>query len=191
MMISVLCPICNANSDDTDGFIAHFWASHLFTEGGADHFILWKSILTGNSAKDQHAKIASLSPWNGFDKSVTFKSRIDTIQCSSCLLLFSGLHSNSWSATSESQRAALSAVSAHHPSLLRPEAEVEADLRPHRMQILRLYPEFVSHPVFADFDEPQDGIASSSHEPSQSDSTGFMEGFENHGQAMTDFNAPF
>jgi len=58
------------------------------------------------------------------------------------------------------------------------------------MQILRLYPEFVSHPVFADFDQLQDGIASSSQEPSQFDGT-FMESVENHGQTMPYFNTPF
>jgi hypothetical protein len=78
------------------------------------------------------------------------------------------------------QQAAIDAASAHHLSLLRPEAEVVAELYPYRMQILRLYSEFVSHPVFADFDQPQVGIASSSQEPSQFDSVGFMEGVQSH-----------
>jgi hypothetical protein len=74
--------------------------------------------------------------------------------------------------------------------MLRPEAEVVAELYPHRMQILRLYPEFVSHPVFADFDQPQAGIAPSSYKPSQFNGTSIMEGVENRGQAI-DYNAPF
>ena len=41
----------------------------------------------------------------------------------------------------------------HHLSFLRPEAEVISELYPRRMAILRLWPEFVTHPVFADFDQ--------------------------------------
>jgi hypothetical protein len=153
MIITVSCPICNGTSDDIDGFIAHIWASHLFTEGGADHFISWKSILTENAAKWRHAEIASVSPWNVLDESVMFRSRADTVQCSSCLFSFSGWGERWWSAPSESQQTARNAVTTHHLSLLRPEVEVVAELYPHRMWILRLYPEFVSHPVFADFDQ--------------------------------------
>jgi hypothetical protein len=82
-------------------------------------------------------------------------------------------------------------ASAHHLSLLRSETEVVAELYPYRMQILRLYPEFVSHPVFADFDQPQAGIASSSQLPRRFDGTGSIEVVETHGQATTNFNLSF
>ena len=44
-------------------------------------------------------------------------------------------------------------VATHHLSLLRSEAEVIHELRPYRMQILWLYPEFVTHPIFADLEQ--------------------------------------
>jgi hypothetical protein len=46
---------------------------------------------------------------------------------------------------------------------LRPEVEVVAELHPFRMTILRLWPDFVNHPVFADFDQlPQQSTSASS-----------------------------
>ena len=35
---------------------------------------------------------------------------------------------------------------------MRPTEQIIEDLYPFRMQILRLYPDFVTHPIFADFD---------------------------------------
>jgi hypothetical protein len=193
MNITVRCPVCNTTSDDVDGFVAHFWDCHLFLagSGGADHFESWKSRLVEVTTKwDQHGRINGLPPWAHLGRSLDFKARIDRFQCSSCLLSFDGFWRFRFGRT-ESQQAALKAISAHHLSLLRPEAEVIAELYPHRMQILRLYPEFVSHPVFADFDGPQDGSAPSSQEPSHFDGTGFIEGVENHGQPMADSNKLF
>jgi len=80
---------------------------------------------------------------------------------------------------------------AHHLDLLSPEAEAVAELYPYRMEMLRLYPEFVSHPVFADFDQPGHGIASSSQETSQSDGSSSLADVESHGQVMTDFTTSF
>jgi len=192
--ITVQCPVCNTTSDDVDGFIAHFWDCHLFLagSGGADHFESWKSRLVEVTTKwDQHGRINGLPPWAHLDDFIVgFRDRMDNFQCSSCLLSFDGWGGNSFTQP-ESLRAARNAISAHHLSLLRPEAEVVAELKPHRMQILRLYPEFVSHPVFADSDEPQDGIALSSQEPSHFDGTGCMGGVENHRQAMAGSNTLF
>jgi hypothetical protein len=159
MIITVSCPICDATSDDIGGFIAHLWTSHLFLAGsdGVDHFAAWKSTLTENTLSPEHAKIASLLPWTAFEGHLRFGCRQKMFRCSSCLLhCLRGDEGRR--DLSESQRAARNAVSILHLSLLRPEAEVIAELHPHRMQILRLYPEFVSHPVFADFDPPQSEI---------------------------------
>ena len=189
--ITVQCPVCNTTSDDVDGFIAHFWDCHLFLagSGGADHFESWKSRLVEVTTKwDQHGRINGLPPWAHLDDFIVgFRDRMDNFQCSSCLLSFEGFRFD----RTESQPAASKAISAHHLSLLRPEAEVIAELYPHRMQILRLYPEFASHPVFADLDKPQKNALPSSQERSQLADAEIMEDVQTHGHAMAGFNTPF
>jgi hypothetical protein len=190
LIITVSCPICNTKSDGMDHFINHLWTSHLFLAGseGADHFKAWRSVLIHHASKPVDGDIQNLLPWANPRR--LSLNEAELIACPYCLLSFGDLGGSRY-IISESQQAARNAALAHHLSLLRPEAEVVAELYPYRMQILRLYPEFVSHPVFADFDQPEDGVASSSQEPSQVDNTGFMEGGENHGQTMPDFNTPF
>jgi hypothetical protein len=187
LIITVSCPICNTKSDGMDHFINHLWTSHLFLAGseGADHFKAWRSVLIHHASKPVDGDIQNLLPWANPRR--LSLNEAELIACPYCLLSFGDLGGSRY-IISESQQAARNAALAHHLSLLRPEAEVVAELYPYRMQILRLYPEFVSHPVFADFDQTKDGIASSSQEPSQFGGTGFMEGVENHGQAMIDFD---
>jgi hypothetical protein len=197
LVIAMACPICDTVCGD---FTAHLWASHLFLakSAGLAHFVAWRNTWAEVVCKSarysegtiDRADINSIQPWISLKGVPGYKHGAHTIQCPSCLLSFSGPNGRRIH-LSESRDAAMNAPSVHHLSLLRPEAEVVAELYPYRMQILRLYPEFVSHPVFADFDQPQDGIASSSQEPSQVGNTGFMEGGENHGQTMPDFNTPF
>jgi hypothetical protein len=149
-------------SGDIDQFITHLWSRHVFLagSGGGDHFVAWRSTLIETAQRWQHSSIEAILPWIDCTSNMYYpKSGVDTIQCPSCSLSF-----RFPSGRGASYQAARDAVSAHllSPRLLRPEAEVIAELYPHRMEILRLYPEFVSHPVFADFDEPQYGFASSS-----------------------------
>jgi hypothetical protein len=189
LVINVPCPICNTTSGDVDQFVTHFWIKHLFLSGGADHFISWKSTLIHCTSKPVDGDIKNLQPWANLRYWRPSRRDARTVACRSCPLPFGDLGVSSWNPT-KIQQAARIAASAHHLSMLRPEAEVVAELYPHRMQILRLYPEFVSHPVFADFDQPQAGIAPSSYKPSQFNGTSIMEGVENRGQAI-DYNAPF
>lgn len=151
LVINVPCPICNTTSDDMDHFVTHFWANHLFLagSGGADHFKAWKSVLI------RHTPNSDLLPWANLRYWVLSRRGLETIACPSCLLTFGDSGRSRYRMTN-SQRAAMDAIFTHHLSLLRPEAEVIAEVFPHRVQILRLYPEFVSHSVFADFDQPQD-----------------------------------
>jgi uncharacterized C2H2 Zn-finger protein len=184
-VITVQCPLCKSTSENTDQFITHLWTRHLFLagSGGADHLRTWKSALAKVTPKTDHHSIKGLLPWAVLE--VFFKRETTKFfHCPACFLSFDDLLEGYYQ--TETQKAVKKAALAHHLTLLRPEAEVVAELYPHRMQILRLYPEFVSHPVFADFDQPQAGIASSSQEPSQFDRISFMEGVENHG-----FDAPF
>ena len=39
---------------------------------------------------------------------------------------------------------------AQHPDLIKPTEQINLELKHVRMQILRLYPEFLSHPIFDD-----------------------------------------
>lgn len=176
LVITVQCPVCNTMSNDVDDFITHFWTSHLFLpgSGGAEHFVAWKEFLMDLVWHKYRDMIKDGLPWIRLDSFEGYIGIHEGVECPSC-----GLVIHNWD-----REAVRNEVSAHHLSLLRPEAEVKAELRPYRMQILRLYPEFVSHPVFADFDQPQDGITSSSQEPSDFDGTGLMESVDNHRLAM-------
>jgi hypothetical protein len=190
LSIAVQCPVCNTMSDDIDQFITHLWTSHLFLvgSGGADHFKAWRSALIRCASKPSNGDIKNLQPWANLRHWSPCRREVQITACPSCLLPFGDMGAGS-SYPTEIQLAVRKAASAHHLTLLRPEVEVVAELYPYRMQILRLYPEFVSHPVFADFDRPQDCIVPSwRYKPSQFDGTGFMEGVENHGQVTTDFN---
>jgi uncharacterized C2H2 Zn-finger protein len=185
LTIAVQCPMCNTMSDDIDQFITHLWSRHVFLagSGGADHFVAWRSTLIENAPSWQRSGLEAILPWTDCKSDWYLpKSGVNTIQCPSCSLPFSfrGNHQRN-------------AAMAHlfSPHLLRPEAEGIAELYPHRMQILRLYPEFVSHPVFADFDKTQKDALSSSQERSQLADAEIMEGVKTHGHAMADLNTPF
>jgi hypothetical protein len=170
LVVAVSCPICDTMCGDSDDFTTHLWATHLFPakSSGVAHFVAWRSTWAANVRKENanawaclrelvRADINNVKPWTVLKRNPNYMTKVETIRCPSCLLSFSGLNR-----PASVRRANMKAVSAHHLSLLRPEADIIAELYPHRLQILRLYPEFVSHPVFADFDKPQDGIASSS-----------------------------
>jgi len=43
-------------------------------------------------------------------------------------------------------------IRGHHLVLLQYDDAANAELYEHRMQVLRLWPEFVSHPIFSDLD---------------------------------------
>jgi hypothetical protein len=193
LSIAVQCPVCNTMSDDVDQFITHLWTSHFFLvgSGGADHFKAWRSALIRWVSKTVSGDIKNLQPWADLDLQYLSSCREEArmTACPYCRLPFGDLGAGSYNPT-RIQQAAKHAASVHHLSLLRPEAEVVAELYPYRTQILRLYPDFVSHPVFADFDWPQDGIVPSSQKPSQFDGTGFMEGVKDHGQTTPNFNTP-
>jgi hypothetical protein len=187
MVITVSCPVCNAASDDIDHFITHLWDRHLFLagSGGADHFIAWRSTLINHALKWHHSELRLLLPWTTPKYYEHNSKGVTRVQCPSCSF------SAGFEQLYQRRNAVRNAALAHHLSLLRPEAEVVAELYPHRMQILRLYPEFVSHPVFADFDQPQGETPSSSQKQIQSNNTCIMKGVENLEQTMSGFDAPF
>ena len=185
LTIAVQCPVCNTMSDDIDQFVTHLWSRHVFLAGtgGADHFVAWKSTLIETAPGWQRSGLEAILPWTDC-KSHWYcpKPGMNTIQCPSCSLPFN-------SGGNPQRNAAMAHL--FSTLLLRPEAEVIAELYPHRMQILRLYPEFVSHLVFADLDKPQKNALSSSQERSQLADAEIMEGVQTHGHVMAGVNTPF
>jgi hypothetical protein len=148
--VQVVCPICNTVSTDIENFTSHLATAHLYTSqvGGSEHFENWKAYLRQNSQKFYVATIDKLVPWSSLD--ITTLSAKRDFRCPSCPFSVAGV-----GGYGPDQPAKERAITEHHLSFLRPEAEVVKELCPHRMQILRLWPEFVTHPVFADFDQPK------------------------------------
>lgn len=151
--ISVRCPVCNAGCGTMKEFAEHIWSAHLLlpstgSDIGAEHFLRWRSELAGNTYFHYRSGVNKTTPWHRFKThELSFPSTKKTIKCPAC----------PFSVSNAAGRYIdfVEMVSNHHLSLLRPEKEVVDELRPYRFQILRLYPEFVTHPVFADLDPPR------------------------------------
>lgn len=126
--ISIACPVCLLLSATFEDFEAHLWAAHLFLDPlqGAQHFLAWRDALT-------HVKNTSSSilPW---DNSRVYFSKHSGVKCPACAF-----------DTSDATYMKL-----QHPDLMKPDEHVVRELKPFRMQILRLYPEFLTHPIFDD-----------------------------------------
>jgi hypothetical protein len=149
--IQVICPACRTASASMEHFIRHLSTFHLCTpqSGGSKHFEQWKAYLLQNLDKYRSsARVNKLTPWSSLEIATLSAKR--GFRCPSCPFSVAGVGGYG-SDQADKERA----IKEHHLSLLRPEAEVVKELYPHRMQILRLWPEFVTHPVFADFDQPR------------------------------------
>jgi hypothetical protein len=147
--IQVICPVCRTASASMEQFIRHLSTVHLCTpqSGGSEHFEKWKAYLTQNLDKYfSPGRVNKLMPWSSLDIR-TLSTKRD-FRCPSCQFSVAGVEKYG-----SDQPAKERAIIEHHLSFLCPEAEVVKELYPHRMQILRLWPEFVTHPVFADFDQ--------------------------------------
>lgn len=155
----VACPSCGAVSADVEHFVKHLMTDHLLKpqSGGSEHFEKWISswarvVPKGDRGGIGRADIQKLLPWSRIDR-FAMDRRTRDYRCPSCSFIVMDVGGHLW--FQAEQKAKQRSITEHHLSLLRPEAEVVAELYPHRMAILRLYPEFVTHPVFADFDQPQ------------------------------------
>jgi hypothetical protein len=151
VLVHVVCPVCSGVTDDTMQLIQHLVVEHLHApqSGGYAHFEQWKAYWCENIPKLRAFEIKDLRPWTRIRDFDTFGRSLD-YQCPGCPFFVSGVGGH-WCDQEQQDKRAL--IKEHHLSLLRPEAEVVAELYPYRMAILRLWPEFVSHPVFADFDQ--------------------------------------
>jgi uncharacterized C2H2 Zn-finger protein len=149
--IQIICPICYAVSTTIERFTRHLTTAHLYTpqSGGSEHFEKWKAYLGQNPPGCIIWSIDELLPWSSF-RYINVRPGVRVFACPSCPFSVAGVEQHG-----PEQQAIERAIKEHHFSFLRPEAEVVNELYPYRMQILRLWPEFVSHPVFADFEQPQ------------------------------------
>jgi hypothetical protein len=143
----VVCPICHTVSADIEQFTKHISTAHLYTpqSGGSEHVEQWRAYL-GQNRPGCAFSLVEFVPWRPLG-SVFVLSGDHAFACPSCPFSVAGVGGYGFDKTR--------AIGEHHLSLLRPEAEAVRELYPYRMQILKLWPEFVTHPVFADLDEPQ------------------------------------
>jgi hypothetical protein len=132
---------------------------HLATEhlqladcGGYDHFEEWKAYWHSNVPHYYAANIRSVLPWSYIHDFIPCDHK-RAYQCPSCSFSVLGVGGYKTFEEAKVQREKRTLIREHHLSLLRPDDEVVAALYPHRMAILRLCPGFVTHPVFADFDQ--------------------------------------
>lgn len=144
--IDVCCPICNVLSPGLEQFRHHLLASHILYDPvyGLGHFHAWKNLLEQIvQGTDDHSRVTALQPWTRLDKLDLSPELI--MQCPSCFFFVDDGHNDLITAD-------MNTIHGHHLALLRSRDVAAAELYPHRMQILRLFPEFVSHPVFDDLE---------------------------------------
>lgn len=130
-------PICPACSDSHEHFKHHLWSTHLFHDAdtGLQHFLAWQKVLVHSTYKEQHKGIAASPPWKNVRPVIM--SKIDHLSCDHCSF--------------ETTWRPYGGLITNHPSFMRPDEDIKKELVPYRMQILRLYPDFESDPIFDDY----------------------------------------
>jgi hypothetical protein len=128
--IGIACPACSTIVSTFEDFRLHLWSVHLFLDSwqGAGHFLAWRDALT-----QVRGTLSGIVPWEN-----SMLHHRHTIQCPQCM------HSASDSSFPSS------GLGTQHPGLMKPLDQIVLELGPVRMQILRLYPEFLTHPIFDD-----------------------------------------
>lgn len=132
--LCILCPICDEVCGSHAAFEQHFTIRHLLLQDAAscEHFFQWKNHVESNTTVRSGSK--SPSPWKEwYDRDWKKNSKRECPFCRKNL-------ESRWRHD----------ASKHHIRLLRNAEEAIAELYPHGQAILRLYPDFKSHPVFAD-----------------------------------------
>lgn len=128
--IGIVCPACSKMSSTFEAFATHLWSDHLFLDPlrGVEHFFAWRGALTKTRSYS-----SLVLPWD--TDMMAPEQIIDCPQCTHSA-------SSSWGYKAASQ----------HPGLMKSTEQITLELGPFRMQILRLYPEFLTHPIFGDCD---------------------------------------
>jgi hypothetical protein len=128
--IGIACPACSTTSSTFEQFRLHLWSSHLFLDPsqGAGHFFAWRDALA-----QVVGPLSGMVPW----ENSTLQLR-HAIRCPQCIHSASG---SSFTSTG---------LGTQHPGLMKSLDQIVLELGLVRMQILRLYPEFLTHPIFDD-----------------------------------------
>ena len=126
--IRVACPACSDVCPSFENLKTHLWERHLFLDPlhGVEHFLGWQSHLT-------QFGVATLHPWT--NPSLSF-GKEHRAQCPTCDYFITSYQTVP--------------PGAQHPDLIKPSKQINSELKHVRMQILRLYPEFLGHPIFDD-----------------------------------------
>lgn len=129
--IRVACPACSDVCPSFENLKTHLWERHLFLDPlhGLEHFLGWQSYLA-------RFGVAASLPWQNRKLVLTPDQHA---QCPMCR----------HSLTHDSMNRSLF-PGAQHPGLVKPIEQIDLELKHIRMQILSLYPEFLSHPIFDD-----------------------------------------
>lgn len=136
-LIQIVCPVCKAAVSNFKQFVHHVWASHLFIDAstGPYHFLEWRDTLKRLVRQTSRTSVTDLHPWTALTVDLHY-SDTKLFRCPNCRFSSSAYSGNS--------------ARDHHLTLLRPQEDVVAEMYPVRFQILRLYPESATHPVFHD-----------------------------------------
>jgi hypothetical protein len=130
--VGIACPVCSTISSTFEHFEMHLWSNHLFLDSvqGVEHFLVWKHALT-----QIQGSFSGLLPWHG-STIIGGETTGHPVHCPGCM----------HSVTNPS----MTQMGVQHPGLMRSEEQIFLELSPVRMQILRLYPDFLTHPIFND-----------------------------------------
>lgn len=129
--IRVACPACSDVCLSFEDLKTHLWERHLFVDPlhGVEHFLSWQSCLAQFGA-------AGFLPWDHFKLPRKWDQHAQCPTCKHSITAYS------------MDRSSYQDVG--HPGLVKPTEQINLELKHIRMQILRLYPEFLSHPIFDD-----------------------------------------
>lgn len=154
--VQVVCPVCTVVLDDIQPFAVHLSANHIYEpqSGGYEHFVKWKATWALSVDNQTRARVDKLVPWRPVYSSIWYLVRRGTelertLSCPMCPFAATRHRSGRFSKDQEDK------IAEHHLSFLQRNADATARLYPHRMQILKLCPAFITHPVFSDFDPPK------------------------------------
>ena len=121
--VRVRCPICNDIFDTHESFQLHVREEHFIAEGQKEHFRAWREDVSSLSNKH----ILAAAPWKLWGSNWDGMNTI----CPCCGYITPNKGD----------------IDYHTSMLADPEA-----IKPHRRAILKLYPEFATHPVWKDLD---------------------------------------
>jgi hypothetical protein len=131
--VQIKCPACEVRCENDAKFKHHIEASHMLatSPGMLEHFETWRENIISWKRKEHAKAFRDLPCW-----------------------LNEAKNKNYWRSSARFRKCSYSTCSFHsennggdHPSFLRPAEEIATDLWPHRMGILRHYPQFITHPM--------------------------------------------